>query len=115
MGNEQGQTPTTPEPGAPAQAATPVASVEPESATFDAVYVKALRSEAASYRKKLAELEATRKLEDDAKLTEQERVNKRLAELEPLTETVKAYETVMAEMLESRLTGLTPEAKKAVE
>ncbi len=50
--------------------------------TFDAAYVKQLRQEAAEYRKKLRELEAKAKADDEAKLSEAERLQKKLAELE---------------------------------
>jgi len=53
---------------------------EPEQ--FDTEYVKKLRSEAAEYRKKLRDLEAKVKADQDAKLSEAERLQNRLAELE---------------------------------
>lgn len=53
---------------------------EPEQ--FDTEYVKKLRSEAAEYRKKLRELEAKVRADQDVKLSEAERLQNRLAELE---------------------------------
>ena len=65
--------------------------------------------------KEYDELRTKVKAVEDAQMSEQERLSKRLAELEPLTESVREYEAVMTEMLETRLKGMTPEAKKAVE
>lgn len=53
---------------------------EPER--FDAEYVARLRAEAAGYRKRVRELEQVAKQNEDAKLSETERLQKRLAELE---------------------------------
>lgn len=53
---------------------------EPES--FDAEYVRKLRAEAAEYRKRLRDLEAAVKKQEEAKLSETERLQQRLAELE---------------------------------
>lgn len=53
-----------------------------EQERFDAEYVRKLRAEAAEYRKRLRELESKVKADEEAKLTEQERLQKRLAELE---------------------------------
>jgi len=53
-----------------------------EEERFDAEYVKGLRREAAEYRKRLRELETKVKADEDAKLTEAERLQHRLAELE---------------------------------
>ncbi|HOM83934.1 MAG TPA: phage scaffolding protein [Armatimonadota bacterium] len=53
---------------------------EPES--FDVEYVRKLRAEAAEYRKRLRELEAAVKKQEEAKLSETERLQQRLAELE---------------------------------
>jgi len=58
------------------------AGQEPEEERFDAEYVRGLRREAAEYRKRLRELEAKVKADEDAKLTEAERLQNRLAELE---------------------------------
>jgi small-conductance mechanosensitive channel len=55
---------------------------EQEQERFDADYVRKLRAEAAEYRKRLRELEGRVKAEEEAKMTEQERLQKRLAELE---------------------------------
>jgi hypothetical protein len=49
---------------------------------FDTEYVKKLRAEAAESRRKLRDLEGKVKADEEAKLTEQERLQKRLAELE---------------------------------
>jgi hypothetical protein len=49
---------------------------------FDAEYVRKLRAEAAEYRKRLRELESKVKAEEESKLSEQERLQRRLAELE---------------------------------
>ncbi len=53
-----------------------------EEERFDTEYVRKLRAEAADYRKRLRELEGKVKANEEAKLTEQERLQKRLAELE---------------------------------
>jgi len=53
-----------------------------EDERFDTEYVRKLRAEAAEYRKRLRELEGKVKADEEAKLTEQERLQKRLAELE---------------------------------
>ncbi len=53
---------------------------EPER--FDAEYVKKLRAEAAEYRKRLRELEQTVKQHEESKLSETEKLQKRLAEME---------------------------------
>jgi hypothetical protein len=55
---------------------------ETEGERFDAEYVRKLRAEAAEYRRRLRELESKVKSEEEAKMTEQERLQKRLAELE---------------------------------
>ncbi len=58
---------------------------EPEAEqqkVFDAAYVQKLREEAAKYRKKLRELEQTLKEKEEAELSEQERLQRRLAEAE---------------------------------
>lgn len=49
---------------------------------FDAEYVRALRKEAAQYRTRLKALEDAQRAADDAKLSDQEKLQKRLAELE---------------------------------
>jgi len=53
-----------------------------EEERFDIEYVRKLRAEAADYRKRLRELEGKVRADEEAKLTEQERLQKRLAELE---------------------------------
>jgi small-conductance mechanosensitive channel len=55
---------------------------EHEQERFDAEYVRKLRSEAAEYRNRLRELEGKVKAEEEAKMTEQEKLQRRLAELE---------------------------------
>lgn len=60
----------------------PEAQAVEEQERFDTEYVRKLRAEAAEYRKRLRELESKVKAEEEAKLTEQERLQKRLAELE---------------------------------
>lgn len=56
---------------------------EPQTGeVFDADYVRRLRAEAADYRRKLRDLEAKVKAEQEAKMTEQEGLRQRLAELE---------------------------------
>ena len=77
--NDSGQVPrnTAPTAGTGSQSGQ-----APETEKFDAEYVKKLRSEAASYRTKLSELEQKVKASEDAKLSETERTAKRLAELE---------------------------------
>ena len=75
MGNEQGQEPRT----------------------FDEEYVKKLRAEAAGYRRRVRELEEKVKRYEDEKLSEQERLQKRLVELE------QEHAQVLAEMEALRL------------
>lgn len=53
-----------------------------EQERFDTEYVRRLRAEAAEYRRKLRELESKVKADEEAKMTEHERLQKRLAELE---------------------------------
>ena len=53
-----------------------------EEERFDAEYVKGLRKESAAYRKRAQEAEARAKALEDAKLSETERMQNRLAELE---------------------------------
>jgi hypothetical protein len=65
---------------------------EPESGTFDAEYVKKLRTESADYRtklreaekqlKRLAEFEDAEKKRQEAELSEKDKLEKRLADLE---------------------------------
>ena len=89
------------------------AGQEPER--FDAEYVRKLRSEAAEYRKRLRELEQVVKQQEEAKLSEQERLQKRLAELEREQATWQRerqdlslkYETML---MASRLGIVDPEA-----
>lgn len=50
--------------------------------TFDAEYVRKLRAEAADYRKRLRELEGRVKAEEETRMPEQERLQKRTKELE---------------------------------
>jgi hypothetical protein len=91
------------------------AGQEPEPERFDAEYVKRLRAEAAEYRKRLRELEQTVKQHEEAKLSETERLQKRLAELEreqaawqrERQERTLKYETMLAA---SRLGIVDPEA-----
>lgn len=96
----QGQTPNTvsnpPSPSAPVQATDVNAGEATASAKmFDEAYVKELRTEAAKYRKekqeterRLAELEAASKQQEEKKLTEQQEwqklAEKRAAELEAM-------------------------------
>ncbi len=60
----------------------PEAQVVEEQERFDTEYVRKLRAEAAEYRKRLRELESKVKADEEAKMTEQERLQKRLSELE---------------------------------
>lgn len=53
-----------------------------EAQVAESEYVKKLRAEAAQYRTRLRELEAKVREDENAKLTEQERLQRRLAELE---------------------------------
>lgn len=69
-----------------------------EGQQFDAEYVRKLRAEAADYRKRLRELESKVKAEEEAKMTEQERLQKRLAELE--RQTTEYQNTMQARTLE---------------
>jgi hypothetical protein len=109
----RGQVPQPPQPEpAPAGAQ---AGQEPEPERFDADYVKKLRSEAAEYRRRMRELEQIVRQHEDAKLSETERLQKRLAELEREQELSKRerqertlkYETMLAA---SRLGIVDPEA-----
>lgn len=106
--------------GAAPEAADQASSaiVSPVQATeerFDAEYVKKLRAEAAEYRKRLRELEQTVKQHEEAKLSETERLQKRLAELEreqlswqrERQEHTLKYETMLTA---SRLGIVDPEA-----
>lgn len=82
---------------------------------FDAEYVKKLRAEAAEYRRRLRELEQVVKQHEESKLSETERLQKRLAELEreqaawqrERQERTLKYETMLAA---SRLGIVDPEA-----
>ncbi len=86
-----------------------------EQERFDAEYVRKLRAEAAEYRKRLRDLEQTVKQHEEAKLSETERLQKRLAELEreqtlwqrEPQERMLRYETMLAA---SRLGIVDPEA-----
>jgi hypothetical protein len=73
--NDSGQAPQTDQ-----QGAAGAQGQEPER--FDAEYVRKLRAEAASYRTKLKELEQKVQEHETAKLSEAEKLQKRLAELE---------------------------------
>lgn len=53
---------------------------------FDAEYVRGLRREAAQYRTRLKELETQQQTEADAKLSENDKLQKRLKELELASE-----------------------------
>ncbi len=79
---DTGLTPTDggQEPQTPQQDSAGTQGQEPER--FDADYVKRLRSEAADYRKKLRELEQVVKQHETEKLSETEKLQQRLAELE---------------------------------
>lgn len=110
---ESGQAPqTNQQESAPAGASQDQAS---EAERFDAEYVRKLRQEAAEYRKRLRELEQTVKQHEEAKLSETERLQKRLAELEreqaawqrERQERTLKYETMLAA---SRLGIVDPEA-----
>jgi hypothetical protein len=116
----EGQEPEAPEAGqAPAEA----------EKTFSESYVKELRDEAASWRKKLRELEADAEKRQQAdadaakaKLKEQEKWRElaeaseaKLQELEPLQAKVTQFEALVTEMLEARLTEFGDAGKKAVE
>lgn len=106
--NDSGQEPQTDQ-----QGAAGAQGQEPER--FDAEYVKQLRREAAEYRKKLRDLEQTVKQHEEAKLSESERLQKRLAELEreqanyqrERQERTLKYETMLAA---SRLGIVDPDA-----
>ena len=88
---------------------------EAEDERFDAAYVRKLRAEAAEYRKRLRELERAIKAHEEEKLSEHERMQRRVAELEReryeyelrLREHTLRYET----MLRARELGIVdPEA-----
>ena len=82
---------------------------------FDVEYVRGLRKEAAQYRTRLKALEDAQKAADDAKLSDQEKLQKRLAELEKaaaeassnLQQRVMEYEVKLAA---SRLGIVDPDA-----
>lgn len=107
--NEDGQEPT--------QDVGPVEKdgQEPTKERFDAEYVRKLRAEAAEYRKRLRDLEQAVKKHEEAKLSETERLQRRLAELEAeratwqreVQERVLRYETMLAA---GRLGVVDPEA-----
>lgn len=88
---------------------------EPAAEQFDAEYVRKLRAEAAEYRKRLRELEQKAQEQENAKLSETERLQKRLAELEreqaayqrERQERTLKYETMLAA---SKLGIVDPEA-----
>ncbi len=88
---------------------------EPAAEQFDAEYVRKLRAEAAEYRKRLRELEQKAQEQENAKLSETERLQKRLAELEreqaayqrERQERTLKYETMLAA---SRLGIVDPDA-----
>ncbi len=84
--SEQGQDPTVGGQEPQNQQQTAAASAqdgqEPEIERFDAEYVRKLRAEAAEYRRRLRELEQKAQEQENAKLSEAERLQKRLAELE---------------------------------
>lgn len=88
---------------------------EPAAEQFDAEYVRKLRAEAAEYRKRLRELEQKAQEQENAKLSETERLQKRLAELEreqaayqrERQERTLRYETMLAA---SRLGIVDPDA-----
>lgn len=87
MTDEMGQVPGAggQEPQTDQQVSAPVGAQtgqESEQERFDAEYVRKLRAEAAEYRRKLRELEQTVRQHEEAKLSETERLQKRLAELE---------------------------------
>lgn len=92
MPDDTGQAPTTTQPqagttetttaAATSQAAAPSTAQDAAPKTYDEAYVKQLRDEAAANRVKARDLEAKLAEIDNAKLSEQEKVAKRLAELE---------------------------------
>ncbi len=104
MSDTTGQTPT------PISGQEPQTTPEAQSAegkqpeTFPAEYVRQLRAEAASNRKRAAELEAKVKADEESKLGESEKLTRRLAELEKSlteaqtrhTERVTRYEIMLA-------------------
>jgi hypothetical protein len=82
-----GQEPTPVVSQEPTAPPTPPAPTGPEPTgtapeRYDAEYVKELRRSEAATRKRLAEAEARLKADEDAKLSEQERQAKRIADLE---------------------------------
>ncbi len=76
--NDQPQAGTPP----PTPSAVPVASQADTAESISLEEAKKLRSEANSLRRRLNELEAKQKQEDDAKLSEHERLQKKVASLE---------------------------------
>jgi hypothetical protein len=63
-------------------AANQSASTQAAEETFDAEYVRKLRAEAADYRKRLRDLEGRVKTEEETRLPEHDRLQKRLSEVE---------------------------------
>lgn len=84
MSDPEGQEPTVDDPVSPtpAPADPPAGSPTLPAETFSRDYVEQLRREAAANRKRAAELEARLKTDDEAKLSEHERLTRRAAEAE---------------------------------
>ncbi len=96
---------------------TPAATVESLQAQIDkmAAALKDANRDDAKRRKRIDELEAAEKVRAEAAMTETQKAQARLAELQPQAEKAQAYEAVIAELLEGRLKVLIPEARKAIE
>jgi len=85
-------------------AAKQTASAQTSEETFDAEYVRKLRAEAADYRKRLRDLEGRVKTEEETRMPEQERLQKKTKELEQqvtqyqqsLRERTLRYEVMLA-------------------
>jgi len=96
---------------------TPTVTVEELQAQIDklAASLKEANKESASRRKQIEALEAEKKARAEAEMTETQRLESRLKDLEPKALKADEYQEVISELLEARLKALTPEARKAVE
>jgi hypothetical protein len=105
------------QPVAPTTQPTPTVTVEELQAQIDklASSLKEANKEALSRRKQIETMEAERKTKAEAEMTETQKLQARLQELEPQALKASEYEAVIAELLDTRLKALTPEARKAVE
>lgn len=96
--SDDGQEPKT-DPQAGTQQEPPNTDQQQEAKTFDAVYVKQLRDEAASYRVKLKEFEAAQAAKHEEELAEQKKwqelADERAAKLAELKPIKTAYDAML--------------------